>query len=110
MDMLEIFALQSAICLSLFYGGYRLLLAKETFHRFKRLALVGLLVLSVLIPLMEFEIAHFCNCVNRYGAVFIRILYVVDNNCAVSLFNRNFHIHLSLCLFTHLCRVADWFG
>lgn len=56
MGMLEIFALQSAICLSLFYGGYRLLLAKETFHRFKRLALVGLLVLSVLIPLMEFEI------------------------------------------------------
>ena len=36
-----------------FYLFYRLLLSKETFHRFNRVALLGVLVLSFLVPLVE---------------------------------------------------------
>lgn len=48
-----VYILKSAVCLALFYLFYRLLLSRETFHRFNRVALLGLLLLSCLIPLAE---------------------------------------------------------
>lgn len=48
-----VYILKSAVCLALFYLFYRLLLSRETFHRFNRVALLGLLLLSCLIPLVE---------------------------------------------------------
>ena len=48
-----VYILKSGFCLALFYLFYRLLLSKETFHRFNRIALLGLLVLSCLVPLVE---------------------------------------------------------
>ena len=48
-----VYILKSSVCLALFYLFYRLLLSKETFHRFNRLALLGLLVLSCAVPFME---------------------------------------------------------
>ena len=53
MGIFLVYALKASICLAVFYLFYRLLLSKETFHRFNRLALLGVLVLSSLIPLME---------------------------------------------------------
>lgn len=47
------YILKSAFCLTLFYPAYRLLLSKETFHRFNRIALLTLLVLSCLLPLLS---------------------------------------------------------
>ena len=47
--------MKSAVWLSLFY---RLLLSKETFHRFNRIALLGILFLSLLIPFIEVTTAH----------------------------------------------------
>lgn len=49
-----VFILKSAICLVVFYLFYRLLLGRETFHRFNRLALLGLLVFSVIVPFIRF--------------------------------------------------------
>ena len=36
-----------------FYLFYRLLLSRETFHRFNRIALLGILILSCAIPLWK---------------------------------------------------------
>ena len=46
------YTLKSAFCLILFYPAYRLLLSRETFHRFNRIALLALLALSALLPLV----------------------------------------------------------
>lgn len=48
-----VYILKSALCLAAFYLFYRLLLSRETFHRFNRMALLGVLVLSAVVPLIE---------------------------------------------------------
>ena len=53
MGIFFIYILKSAICLSLFYLFYRLLLSRETFHRLNRMALLGILFLSLSIPIIE---------------------------------------------------------
>lgn len=53
MGIFLVYALKASVCLAVFYLFYRLLLSKETFHRFNRLALLGVLLLSCLIPLVE---------------------------------------------------------
>ena len=42
--------LESAICLALFYLLYKLALSKDTFHRFNRVVLLSMLLLSAVIP------------------------------------------------------------
>ena len=53
MGIFFVYILKSSVCLAMFYLFYRLLLSKETFHRFNRVALLGVLVLSFLVPLVE---------------------------------------------------------
>ena len=36
-----VYIVKSAVCLAVFYLFYRLLLSRETFHRFNRIALLG---------------------------------------------------------------------
>lgn len=48
-----VYILKSSVCLALFYLFYRLLLSRETFHRFNRIALLGVIVLSVIIPFIR---------------------------------------------------------
>ena len=51
--MTEFFIYQgkAAIALAVFYMFYRLLLSKETFHRFNRIVLLGTAALSFVLPL-----------------------------------------------------------
>lgn len=51
-----VYILKSAVCLAVFYLFYRLLLSKETFHRFNRIALLGVMVLSCLLPLIQITV------------------------------------------------------
>ena len=51
-----VYILKTSICLTGFYLFYRLLLSKETFHRFNRIALLGILLLSLLIPFCEITV------------------------------------------------------
>ena len=44
--------------MAVFYLFYRLLLSRETFHRFNRIALLGILSLSCLLPLVEVSVKH----------------------------------------------------
>ncbi|WP_317418180.1 M56 family metallopeptidase [Phocaeicola coprophilus] len=48
-----VYILKSAACLAVFYLFYKLLMSRDTFHRFNRFALLGVLVLSSLLPLVE---------------------------------------------------------
>ena len=48
-----VYILKSALCLAAFYLFYRLLLSRDTFHRFNRVALLCVLVLSAVVPLIE---------------------------------------------------------
>ena len=53
-----IYILKSSVCLVLFYLFFRLLLSKETFHHFNRIALLGVLLFSLLIPCIEMTTRH----------------------------------------------------
>ena len=53
MGVFLVYILKSACCLALFYLFYRLLLSKETFFRFNRFALLGILTISALLPFLE---------------------------------------------------------
>lgn len=53
MGFFLVYIFKSAVCLAVFYLFYRLLLSKETFHRFNRMALLGVMLLSCLLPLIQ---------------------------------------------------------
>lgn len=53
-----VYILKSALCLAAFYLFYRLLLSRETLHRFNRVALLGVLLLSAVVPLIEVSTAR----------------------------------------------------
>ena len=55
MGIFCVYIVKSSVCLALFYLFYRLLLSRETFHRFNRCALLGVLFFSVLIPCIEVQ-------------------------------------------------------
>lgn len=48
-----VFILKSTCCLAVFYLFYRLLLSRDTFHRFNRMALLGVIAFSIAIPFVR---------------------------------------------------------
>lgn len=48
-----VFLMKSTCCLAVFYLFYRLLLSRDTFHRFNRLALLGVIAFSAAIPFVR---------------------------------------------------------
>ena len=48
---LMIYSLKVGVCLAVFYLFFKLLLSRETFHRFNRIVLLGAMVLSFVLPL-----------------------------------------------------------
>ena len=51
-----VYSLKSSLCLTAFYLFYKLLLSRDTFHRFNRVALLSIMMLSTIIPWMAFLI------------------------------------------------------
>ena len=51
-----VYILKSTVCLAVFYLFYKWLLSRETFHRFNRLALLGVLACSLILPLVEVSV------------------------------------------------------
>ncbi|MBQ6208868.1 MAG: M56 family metallopeptidase [Prevotella sp.] len=45
-----LYVLKSALLLTLLYGGFSILLSHETFHRFNRMVLIGIVLLSLVLP------------------------------------------------------------
>ena len=58
MGALLVYMLKAGFCLTVFYLFYKWLLSKETYHRFNRLTLLGIILLSLLLPFCKFSIAH----------------------------------------------------
>ena len=52
------YALKSALLLTLLYGGFSALLSRETFHRFNRVTLLGIVVLSLVLPAVHIRISN----------------------------------------------------
>ena len=48
-----IYLIKSALLLAILYGGFALLLSKETFHRFNRLALLTVMIMSLVLPAIQ---------------------------------------------------------
>lgn len=53
-----LYIIKSAITLALLYSCFFFLLSKETFHRFNRFMLVGIMTASLIIPLLHFPTSH----------------------------------------------------
>lgn len=53
MGDLFVYILKSSLCLAVFYLFYKLMLSKETFHKFNRIVLLTLFILSLIIPFIE---------------------------------------------------------
>ena len=51
-----VYILKSSLLLALLYGGFALLLSRETFHRFNRLALLCVLVASLVLPAIHLNL------------------------------------------------------
>ena len=52
------YALKSALLLTLLYGGFSALLSRETFHRFNRVTLLSIVVLSLVLPVVHIRISN----------------------------------------------------
>ena len=50
------YIIKSSILLALLYGSFALLLSRETFHRFNRLALLGVLLVSMILPAIQLKL------------------------------------------------------
>lgn len=53
-----IFAIKSAITLAVLYSCFFLLLSRETFHRFNRWMLIGMMVASLVVPFIHITTEH----------------------------------------------------
>lgn len=56
MGLFFIYSIKLAFCLTAFYLLYKLLLSRDTFHAFNRAALLGLIALSLLLPLVRVQL------------------------------------------------------
>ena len=53
MEALLIYQVKVAVLVAALFGCYRLLLGRETFHRFNRLVLITIALLSFVLPLFH---------------------------------------------------------
>lgn len=51
-----VYILKSSACLAVFVVFYKVLLSRETFHRFNRCMLLGVAVLSCVLPLVQIHL------------------------------------------------------
>lgn len=58
MGEIFVYILKSSLCLAIFYLFFKLMLCRETFHRFNRIVLLTLFTISLLIPLIKITFNH----------------------------------------------------
>ncbi len=69
MAIFFIYSIKVALCLVAFYLFYKLFLSRETFHRFNRAVLLGLMSASLLLPLLHVHRAHTAVSAEAMAAV-----------------------------------------
>lgn len=91
MALYIIYIIRWAICLTLLYSIFRLVLSRETLHSFNRLVVLSIMALSMLLPICQMELFggnRIANGVNRFETVIadsvdnarISPVSTVDNN------------------------------
>jgi len=58
MGEIFVYILKSSLCLAIFYLFFKLMLCRETFHRFNRIVLLTLFIISLLIPSIKITLGH----------------------------------------------------
>ena len=53
-----LYVIKAAITLALLYSCFFIFLSKETFHRFNRCMLVGIMLISLVMPMFHFTTSH----------------------------------------------------
>ena len=53
-----LFIIKSAITLALLYSCFFILLSKETFHRFNRIMLIGIMIAAFVVPMFHITTEH----------------------------------------------------
>lgn len=53
MEALLLYQIKVAVLVAVFFAGYRLLLGRETFHRFNRTVLITIAILSFVLPMFH---------------------------------------------------------
>lgn len=94
-----VYILKSAVCLAMFYLFYRLLLSKETFHRFNRIALLGVMLLSCLLPLVKVTVEQVSPVNARVMSMEdLLLMYQWNSEAVVEEGSRPFHWQEGLVL------------
>ena len=112
MGIFFVYILKSSVCLTIFYLFYKLLLSRDTFHRFNRIALLSLIMLSVIIPFCEITLEKataiqrpVMDLENLLAAVSMRTSAESASQPGDSLYNRRDINALSIRIFI-LCLVS----
>ena len=83
MGIFFVYILKSAICMVAFYLFYKVLLSKDTFHRFNRFALLGILVGSFVLPILNIN-SHAqqetTNVLLDFGSMMVEPFGVIEAN------------------------------
>ncbi len=82
MGTLLVYIIKSSICLAVFYLFYRLLLSKETFHRINRIGLLSILLLSFIIPFIEFTVSSPTELHNQF--ISIEDYIIMNHNTVIT--------------------------
>ncbi len=107
-----VYILKASVCLAAFYLFYRLLLSKETFHRFNRLALCGILVLSLVIPFCEITI-HDNTEIQQTLVNFEQYIMQVDDviqTTSVAMVTPSIPVWILLALLVYFLGILFFFG
>lgn len=97
-----VYILKSAICLALFYLGYRLLLSRDTFLRFNRFALLSGFGLAALLPLVRVGVegvSPLGPALEEWGRIAAPVEPAAEASPAVSCYSIGLAIYLMGVLF-----------
>ena len=101
-----VYMIKSAFCLTMFYLFFRLLLSKETFHRFNRIALISLLVLSSVLPAIQ---TIMLRLEGKPQSISLEDLLLMNQGTAVAEAPTQVSLHWqSILLFIYLVGVIDF--
>lgn len=96
------YILKSGLCLAAYYLCYKLLLCRETFHRFNRVAIVGLLLASFVLPLIQLAPMETggAGIAEINPDEFLSLAFVVENDIVdTSTYSTHYWIALAILIY-----------
>ncbi len=97
------YILKSAICVAVYYLFYKLLLSRDTFHRFNRWALLGMMWMSLILPLISISSSQ--EVAIDLGELQMMALSVEDEGAAENT-ESGVHLWLAYCLLVYIVGVG----